>query len=327
MRKLLKKNRIKGIEPFNELYFKDCFFTLLFSIIIHYKKNIDPIIANESIFYENNDDKSIIRVGYEPIKDYKNVLLNIGIHVTNKITKNDFVPNIITSISENKPVIVLVDCYFEPMIMDAYKKKHLLHSALIYGYDNQTRSFDIIEFEYSDSTNYKKNIISYKDMYLAHNSEIVNEYHKKSDNVAFEFSLDNNTHLFSNSCDILIDNLKSNKIRMLESMNCFDCFLNHFENNIERIQVYPKKCLDLFIKIYNSKKIEYYRIHRILNKYESLALKQYEIMKKWSKIVTQFGIYYYNNNLNENNTKKIRESLELAYLMEIDFIDHIFKVI
>ena len=134
MRKLLKKNRIKGIEPFNELYFKDCFFTLLFSIIIHYKKNIDPIIANESIFYENNDDKSIIRVGYEPIKDYKNVLLNIGIHVTNKITKNDFVPNIITSISENKPVIVLVDCYFEPMIMDAYKKKHLLHSALIYGY-------------------------------------------------------------------------------------------------------------------------------------------------------------------------------------------------
>lgn len=325
--KLTEKKRIKSIEPFNIIYFKDCFFTLLFSVIKHYEKNINHIIANESIFYDIDEDNSIIKVIYEPIRDYKKVLMDIGIYVTIKKRQNDIVEEIISSISENKPVIVLVDCFYEPMIMDAYKKKHLLHSALVYGYDNQTQSFNIIEFEYSDSTNYKKNIISYKDMSMAHNSKIIDEYSKKSDNIVFEFSLYDNRNEYRDAYDVLIDNIKSNKTRIFEGMNYYHSFLYEFESNTEKIKAYPKKCLDLFVNIYNSKKIEYYRLSKIFNKFDTLVSKQYDIMQKWSNILTQYGIYYYNTNLNEQNIKKIKENLRLAYNMEQEFTNHIFKLV
>lgn len=160
------QNQIEGIEPFREFIYKGCFYSALFPIIKKWNRNILQVVANELMTYEFNEKGNImsLTVNYQTIQELEQCLQNIGIHMNTTVKCTDVVKELKESIKKKKPVIICIDCYYSSIRKDMYQKEHWPHNILVYGFNDEEQSFNIIEHRNKESKGYQKMTIQYEDL-------------------------------------------------------------------------------------------------------------------------------------------------------------------
>ncbi len=136
-----------GIKPFNEVYYKSCYYNPLISTILWCKKSFNPLMANEVFAYTENSAKTIgvsIKSHFGTYE--KKMLERMGIYLENiDIDDETIIGNIKKHIENNTPVMIEVDSLSYPKLTYYISDVMYTHYMLITGYNNQKGEFKIIE--------------------------------------------------------------------------------------------------------------------------------------------------------------------------------------
>ena len=144
------KNRIEGIIPFNEFWFRNCYYRQLVTGLSALEVDTDKILFNSITFARPG-----FRLDERGIVSGKRLEAACGYRVDRCELEES---GTIACINSGKPVIIGVDCYEIKERKDTYRKKHIPHFVLIYGYDSEAGTFDIIDHNYINDFNYIKKV-------------------------------------------------------------------------------------------------------------------------------------------------------------------------
>lgn len=228
----MKKNKIGGVRPFNDFFFRSCYYHQLMAGLASFGIDDDAILLNTFRLIQN--DFSVAKEGCLNEKKLEKELGYEKRHCNINEAK------LIRCIDKGYPIIMGIDCYYLESRKDTYQIQHFSHFILVYGYDLDSREVNVIDHEYRNSYNYQEKIISLDNLLLA--------------NVMFQKGIFNRKH----SCYVLkkkrnigtfniwkyIDEETINKNRENSSKNLNElrqiiaCDLGSAQENVEKIAEY-----------------------------------------------------------------------------------------
>lgn len=271
---IIKPQELCDFEPFNDIFYKQCFYNSLFSVIIGFGREIFAFLANDIIVYSKYNEEAWIgsNIIYIPCKSLKQLLYDLGITVYTKTHEinlsqvrevqkfnqklveqlskdiglgvdkkeplNHLIESIIESIANNHAVIIWVDCFYESIRLDTYNKIHWPHTLLLCKYDEERRVFKTIEHDHIENLTYKECEIGVDDVFNCYKGFIEN-YQVSSDMPTyFDFEV-SKADGFKNRNIIdkksIISSYKINILgKMGDILDGLD-FLKEFTHNIKKI--------------------------------------------------------------------------------------------
>ncbi len=334
---------IDKIMPFNELFFKGCFYNALFPAIRHFGKNIELFLANDIIVYDykniNNNEENKFHFSVKYIeKEGKAELLNqLGILCTRHNRSLNLVKDLENAINIKHPAIVWIDCYYESFRVDAYNKQHIAHTLLVYGYSREKQQFHVLEQINRNSLTYQPILISYKEMVECYEGYMNNFYKgedtlhelypntdKNNNEIADNQSLESIKRSFA---DYLRDNLNT----IFTSLSNIDYFESYYMELIKDKNSLQKNAQDLCVglnAIIDAKRVESYRISKLFDDSDAITvligkiIQELEIMRKIINIFAFTGKYKIdslsNTLKNIENIKKLEYEYYNALVVYLD---------
>gem|GEM_PF-508167 len=189
-----------SFEPFNDIFYKHCFYNSLFPAIFGFGRQISTFLANDIIIYTECNDETWMgsNISYTSCKPLKQLFDELGVSVYTKTHEidldqvrnvekldqkliglfskdiglaidkkeplNNLIESIIQATANNRVVIIWVDCFYESIRIDTYNKIHWPHTLLLYGYDEEHHVFKVIEHNHRENLTYKKCDIGVEDI-------------------------------------------------------------------------------------------------------------------------------------------------------------------
>jgi len=302
------------IEPFVDFIYKGCFYSSLLPVVQYYERSIEHFVINDIVAYDflDENDISTFGVSYTPIKTLDECAKDAAITVVKKIRSEDIIHDLQTSLIEGKPVILAIDCYYEPLNTDCYGKEHWPHNILIYGFNEEEQLFYIIEHQNSVSTLYEKLTISYED--LLHCYEEYQENFKNLDII--NSNLYDLTYDYNKEFPTYIEVVKLEKETERSTKQVLEAYLHSslekkelIRNGLECLKIFKEKFLDIINdemkisenydnlitimnKVVSGKKIERYRYSKFIE-YEKIRKDQNQVVDLWEKIRNNIVKYSY----------------------------------
>lgn len=161
--------------------------------------------------------------------NYCDLLLKSGIIIKQLSDVHNLTQKIIFAIDKNCPVIIYIDCFYEPIRVDTYNKIHIPHSITIFGYDIEKEVFNIIEHDYVNGFTYQKQTLSFSDIENSYrgvveagNKDISTYYEIKHDLVVDANWNYNTTFMY---------NYLNNADRIAQGINDLESFLTNYYLN------------------------------------------------------------------------------------------------
>nr|WP_279289745.1 SDR family NAD(P)-dependent oxidoreductase [Anaerocolumna cellulosilytica] len=318
---------LEGIEPFNDVYYKSCFYNSLFPVVKYFRKDVLAFLTNQIIAYDYSDNSKIpLSVSYHSIKDNSIILNEIGIIAHAKNTSQDIIYDITSSITEGKPVILWVDSYYEPIRNDTFHKKHLAHSWLIYGFNETKRECYIIEHRHSDSLAYEKCVLGYDDVINSYEGFINNfqndmtripsysNYSLYSDE---EINGNKNSQL--NHLHVFGENYLKYKDIVLKGLENIKLFQEIYTTIVEDEKVLSENVVPLINclnEVINIKKVESYRARMIFRPKTDYAQIVDEITEYWDLIRKKLARYMYSSVYKPEELILTGKVINTIYIME-----------
>jgi hypothetical protein len=329
MKKLNNIRLLENIEPFNDLFFINCYYNSLFPILLYYKKSILPILINYVFSYNYKKElvNSSISSNYIPVKNSEEILSEIGIKLCVKVNNNNLIEDTIQSITHSKPVIADINCYYLP-IRKEYLKNHLIHTILIYGFNNLEKTFNIIEQKYGDSLSYQKSIITYSDYESSYYG--VSELNDKDKKLAcyYQYSL-----LEGYNEDAVLDvnnSIKELRMNLQSKIQYIDLGLVMLKEFLDdSTTIFSESALKQNINnlveglnsIVNAKRVEYYKMEKALGSMHQLTIICANIEKKWSFIRSKCVKYLYSSNYKQSDFQDVIKKISEIYFDEINYFN------
>lgn len=156
----MKKNIISGIKPFNDLFFKSCYYHQLLAGISAFGINKDEVLLSFFILTRENFELEEI-----DFSKYKKVNMTKSYRI---MACNINQKQLIKAIDKGNPVILGIDCFYLESKKETYLKTHEPHFLLVYGYDLANDLANIIEHDYRNDYNYTEKVVSLSNVILAH---------------------------------------------------------------------------------------------------------------------------------------------------------------
>lgn len=155
----MKKNKICGVRPFNDFFFKSCYYHQLMAGVACFGIDRDAILLNAFTLIQPNFDAG--KEGFlheeklEKLLGYKREHCNLN--------KAKF----LRCIDKGQPIIMGVDCFYLESRPDTYQKQHVPHFILAYGYDLENGEVNVVDHQYRNSYEYQEKIISLDNLLLS----------------------------------------------------------------------------------------------------------------------------------------------------------------
>ncbi len=167
---------ISGIEPFNDIFFINCFYSALFSVVQYYGQSIMDYLLNNIATYLYKPDKELLKfdVDFLTVGDLTDTLKKHEITIENKKPDSHVLQEILKDIDNQNIVILGVDCYYITIRKDTFNKNHWPHSILLYGYSMEKKAFLAIEQLRINTLTYKKTEIPFEDIRVAYEAYVEN---------------------------------------------------------------------------------------------------------------------------------------------------------
>jgi len=277
-----KQSVLKKVEPFNDIFFKTCYYNSFFSALYTGDKDIYPFLQNDISGYDIVNNK--IEVKYHPAKPIETILEQSGIIMDDSAPIGNLINDIVTSLSADKVVIVAVDCYYEPIRKEMFLKNNWAHSLLVYGFDMEKRLFYVLEHSGVYHLDYKAAEIGFDDLVNAYDG------YRKNFGKTFLFPEYTRISFRKENC---IENINrsfkpkiSEEVRkelrsMVEKYDTVFKRLQEYVQNEKEYKEHIKEFEHLVNQIAMSKKAELYKIEKS-NDMDAEEITK--IFDKWDRI-------------------------------------------
>ncbi|SCY95858.1 phosphopantetheine-binding protein, partial [Alkaliphilus peptidifermentans] len=333
--KIKNSNLLGQMEPFNDIFYKNCFYNSLFPVLKYFNLSIMPVLINDIIVYDFHREKRDV-ISYLPTQSIEEVIRDMNIEVGFMTDSDDIVKDIIKALSSHKPVIIWIDCYYSPIRHDEYKKKHLPHTLLIYDYDEAERVFYTIEHTNQYSFNYKKRTISYtaaaKGFYgyqRYYNSEGFNAY--------YDFSYGGKVNFMLNAVDqshirnTFKSNFDKNKEKIYSGLDGIKEFREYFLsicNSEATLFTNIDETIEKINSVINAKKVEEYRNRILFDDLKGPLRLMETILEQWTLIRMILLKSNYHKNYDKTQLDLCSRQFNQIYSLEYiynDLLETTFK--
>ncbi|URZ07046.1 SDR family NAD(P)-dependent oxidoreductase [Clostridium felsineum] len=312
---------VAHVEPFNDLFYKNCFYNSVFPIVKYYKKDIGYIMANDVITYSYSDNN--IKVKYNEIELMDNVVSSMGIKCNAEIKVENIIETTKNSIDKDNFVIVWIDVYYEVQRKEVYNKIHMPHTLLIYGYNDADKVFHIIEHKHKDSLSYRETIISYEDLINCYNGYLKNLQQEVNKESYYEFNIINKNNKEKENCSLVYSRNYLNSLKIIEKgLDKFDCYIQYLKTiiiNENKLKENTEKILKEFNDIINYKLVEQYRISKLFSEEKELQDLLKDIIDIFSSARAEIAKYLYLGRYNKDYFSSLYNQLEKLKNLEIRY--------
>ncbi|WP_051287021.1 beta-ketoacyl synthase N-terminal-like domain-containing protein [Paenibacillus taiwanensis] len=292
---------IPAIEPFNDVFYKNCFFNSVFPVVRHFGQDPLCIMLNDLILYEydQKDERGQqaasldrgYRIRYDEQYPMQQMFQQLNMKVDIRADSSNIVAELIEAISHGSPVVVWVDAYYESIRKDTFEKEHLDHTLLVYGYNKEEQIFHVIEHDRRENLSYKSCVLPFADLeqghvgfrerYLYRGHEATHyifsaapapltilEKVFRLDN-AYEALLNGRTHLLEQSVQALT--------RYIESFR-------RWTSDEEQLKLHLEDTIAFCNEVINAKHVESYRIRQLYGLESDTLQSINRIIKKWDEV-------------------------------------------
>lgn len=141
---------IEGMQPFQDSVFNDCSYQVRFTVLRFYGRPLEPLVFNEEYRfkceYEPEARRWYLVYTTHPIEDVDRVMTReLGIDVDARPQSKDVIRDLEKAIAEERPVMLLMDRFYQSGVPEYFHRQHFLHHMLVYGYDSARRIFHIFD--------------------------------------------------------------------------------------------------------------------------------------------------------------------------------------
>ncbi|WP_160643692.1 beta-ketoacyl synthase N-terminal-like domain-containing protein [Chengkuizengella marina] len=287
---------IEPMEPFNDLYYRSCFYNSMFPIVNHVGGDMMFFLLNDMIIYEYEKDKRVEKfsIQYAEAKPLNQIFDEVGLHVKYRFHNNNIVEELKQCISDGKPAVIWVDAFYESIRKDTYQKQHLDHTILVYGFNEKEQLFHIIEHDRRENLTYQKCKIPFSD--IEEGCKAFSEHFAKENGITpthyiFERKSDNDYTQQNSSKKlyqtIFLNNLLTYKDKIYESLEVINLFSHSFKHKTSS-EAHLRRNLDELIEflndILNAKQVEKYRFTKLFHEGSEVIYRLEQIIRKWDFI-------------------------------------------
>lgn len=313
---------IENIEPFNDIYFKSCFYNSLFPVVNYFRSDLNSILFNDIIVYDSEPEKiePDIGVKYIPVLSDEQLIDHLKLEVEMKESCPDIIDRIQTDISQSRPVILWVDSFYEPLRTDTYMKHHTPHTLLIYGYDKKEELFYIIEHKSRENLSYKKRQIAYSDVSLAVKG--YQENFKTPDRFSYYsfIALRTNSDGEKKLQSQLLEDFSARREGIFEGLRHLEKFLEHYRRTVlneKLLKINVKRLVECLNTVINFKRVECYRFNRVFSDNHHLSRLAREIEELWEflrvDVAKYLFFYMYDWDVFYRGVERSEKILQLEY--------------
>ena len=329
---------LENITPFNDVFFKSCYYNSLFPVIHKANRSHIPLLINDNIVYCESSQcgSNYLSAEYLSGRDEADIMREQGIGVCSEDYCEDIIARSTAALSRGNPVILWVDCFYESIRADAYNKAHGPHTLLLYGYDNTGQVFHIIEHANRDSLSYAYKEISYTELIDAYNGYYRN-YHETFKVPTFrEFELGrldiccpDSAAKIDDHIGVFYRNLEKNRSVITERIECLKKFrdvYSVFYENALTLSLHANEMLKGMNNIVNAKMLEEYRLVLLFGKCSSLIDPVEKIIFLWCEIRSRLTKYIYSGKYKEEQLEFYKETIMEIYHCEKQYMNILFRV-
>lgn len=166
----MNQNKLIGITPFNKFIFKTCYYHHLLACYDYYGADQELLLSNFITLYAQEAKESFFK-NY-CIYDRRQLASLSGVKDVKLPEPASVTDTLIQYLDGGIPVILSMDNYYLPHRKDYYKKQHILHYILVYGYDREAKQFICLEHMFKNSYRYKEVPISFAAVERAHKGSL-----------------------------------------------------------------------------------------------------------------------------------------------------------
>ncbi|WP_432409117.1 amino acid adenylation domain-containing protein [Wukongibacter sp. M2B1] len=332
---ILDENILDNIEPFNEVFYRSCFFHALFAAVNYFNRDITPILANEIMSYSYDKDRSGVKLNiqWEQIRNVKEVLEDIGITGIQKIRSNNIMDDVKSAISQNRPAIVYTDCFYESIREDMYKKDHWRHCVLVFGYDESKQTCNVLEHSGINNLDFRECTMSYTDIINSYNGYVVN--FQKGDEIPTYFELElandfSDKYIYDANRykSIFAHNMLNRKDTILQGLEYLVEFRDdfyEFTSNEETLRTYCSELLFTVNHIMLCKQVERFKLLKLLGHDNAFISYLDEIVDNWRFIRSVILKYFYSSKYKRRSLENLMSNLEKIYEIEKQYNKSLFE--
>ncbi len=340
---------LQGMQPFNDLIYRGCFYSAFFPSILYFEKSIKPFLANDVSMYCYSEEDGFykLEIHYEARETLEQICQNLGLNITAKHNCTDLIDNITASIASNKPVLICVDCYYESIRPDTYMKTHWPHCLLIYGFDVNKKEFHVLEHRNAGSFVYEERTISYSDIVNSYKGYI--EHFGKSDirslgfsklcqkegeifPTYFEVSLfsENVHYKDTDYAKIYADNMISKKAEVIKGLSYLEDFGKQFEDialNEESLRKNVDQILNVMNVVINAKRAEIYKLEKLYTDYSEVEEILKSILSCWDLIRVNLLRFMHTSKYKESKIIECIDSLKQIHRLETMYTNKLYLML
>ncbi|ANY69430.1 hypothetical protein BBD42_25305 [Paenibacillus sp. BIHB 4019] len=320
---LLTLKHDERIQPFNDLFYKECFYHSLFPILSYYQQSLLPILANDTVIYRYDEDTVHFQVDYAAAKPIEQLLLGIGIRTETRTVGHSVIEELKRAVLSNKPVIVRIDCYYASNRAETYKKQHWPHSWLVFGFDDSKQMFGVIEHDHIERLTYEKRWVSYEDALQGHLGFM--DHFGSEMPVYYEFSAIHTNDVVPET-DSLLETTASaaaHRQQLLDSsMQSLYSFLEKVKQALrdgQLIKDYGESLLDTLNQIVNAKLVDLYRYEKLAGEYTQLQGAVEESLEAWKQIRALVAKAVFAAKLSAKSAVMLNQQLDSALALEREY--------
>ncbi len=307
------KKIIYNVKPFNDFPLSGCFKHQVLAALKGLNIHPLPYLVNNYYIYAIKNHYLISKqIQFE---SYSTNFKKMGIKMLHKkVIHSEFIEEIKKQLSKAKLIIVPCDCYGLSYRKDMFNKLHSIHYLLIYGYDDNIKSFYTIDHDYLNSFQYKKKKVKYNDIENGFEA-YKNNFYKKKDTLLYILYKTLNQ---KNSSTTFTDNIIKYKEIMKNGQLALKHYIDIFEHLIKNETLFLKKIektYQNFILIRQHKERMKYQLQYCFKNKRITNLFN-KIIYEYTFIITILYKCYLTKKLNQNSLIKCLDKLNVIYSLE-----------
>ncbi|NJD02586.1 MAG: hypothetical protein FIA99_08325 [Ruminiclostridium sp.] len=322
----MQNQKVLDIIPFNDIFYKSCFYNPFFTAVIYFKDSIIPFLANDFFIYRyNRKNKCDInfRLMIENAEPESKILEYMGICLNTKIFCTDLIEDIQQSILNNRPVLLVIDDYFK------HPERHWPHAYLAYGFDNINKICNIIDIPANLCI---KSEILYTDLVTAHNDYHAH-FNKNMDIITYKeiFSCDDswkdktNINKFRSA---YANNLLKIKGKLYIGLKDLLIFTDDYENIVldeALFKTYAKELVKILKWITVEKESQKYGLQKLFGNEPVFMGVLEAIIDYWSFIKAIMFKYNFSSVYKIESLSATIKKIRQIYDLEYDYLEKVFS--
>ncbi|MCD1260592.1 hypothetical protein B5M42_017455 [Paenibacillus athensensis] len=280
---------LDGIEPFNDVFYRNCFYNSMFPIALSYGESILPFLVNDRIVYTHAEGR--YRIDYESLQPIERIFAQAGLGVDTFADHDGVVEALIAGLDAGQPAIVWVDSFYESIRRDAYGKEHFDHTLLVYGYDRTEKLFYLIEHDRRENLSYKPLTLPFEDMALACAGFMERFYSEDQPIARYAFEhlrlAPDPAQQRAAALRSFAHNLSEGRGRLTASLHTLSAFIEDYRQATasgDSLQPFTQPFVDFLNDVLNAKQVERYRLTLLLGEDSEPVRALQALTQKWDYV-------------------------------------------